>query len=46
MEQSWIVSNGSFSEILVARTPEEDRFSLLSFNGVPHLSDPEMVTGA
>ena len=45
MEQSWMVSNGSFSEFLVSRTAEEDRFSMLSFNATPHL-DPELVTGA
>ena len=45
MEQSWMVSNGSYSEFLVSRTPDEDRFSVLSFNATPHL-DPELVTGA
>ncbi len=45
MEQSWMISNGSFSEFLVSRTAEEDRFSMLSFNATPHL-DPEFVTGA
>ena len=45
MEQSWMVSNGSFSEFLVSRTAEEDRFSMLTFNATPHL-DPEWVTGA
>jgi broad specificity phosphatase PhoE len=45
MEQSWMISNGSFSEFLVSRTAEEDRFSMLSFNATPHL-DPELVTGA
>jgi len=45
MEQSWMVSNGSFSEFLVSRTAEEDRFSMLSFNATPHL-DPDLVTGA
>jgi broad specificity phosphatase PhoE len=45
MEQSWTISNGSFSEFLVSRTAEEDRFSMVSFNATPHL-DPESITGA
>ena len=46
MELSWSVSNGSFSEVLVQRTSDEERFSLLSFNAVPHISDPDLLTGA
>lgn len=34
------VRNSSLSEFLFSG----DRFSLLSFNGLPHLSDPELVT--
>jgi broad specificity phosphatase PhoE len=45
MEQSWMISNGSFSEFMVSRSAHEDRFSMVSFNATPHL-DPELVTGA
>ncbi len=45
MEQSWTISNGSFSEFLVSRTAEEDRFSMVSFNATPHL-DRDHITGA
>jgi len=46
MEQSWMIANGSYTEFLVSNTPDEDRFSLYSFNAVPHLNDPDLLTGA
>ena len=47
MELSWIISNASFSELLAGlTTDEEERFTLLSFNAVPHLTDPDLLTGA
>jgi broad specificity phosphatase PhoE len=46
MELSWIISNGSFSELLASRNDEEERFTLLSLNAIPHLADPDLVTGA
>ena len=46
MELSWIISNASFSELLASRTDEEERFTLLSLNAIPHLADPDLVTGA
>jgi hypothetical protein len=42
MELSWIVANGSFTEFLATA----ERFSLVTFNAIPHLDSPELVTGA
>ncbi len=46
MELSWSISNAAYTELLASRTDEEERFTLLSFNAVPHLGDPELLTGA
>ena len=46
MELSWSISNASYTELLASKTDEEERFTLLSFNAVPHLGDPELLTGA
>jgi broad specificity phosphatase PhoE len=40
LELAWLVRNSACSEFLFSG----DRFSLLSFNAVPHLADPALVT--
>jgi len=40
LELSWLVRNCACSEFLFSG----GRFSLLSFNAVPHLTQPELVT--
>jgi len=40
LELSWRVRNGSLTEFVFTR----DRFTLDSFNGVPHLEDPSLWT--
>lgn len=40
LELSWIVRNAAFSEFLFSR----GRFSLMTFNAVPHLTNPQLLT--
>ena len=40
LELSWVIRNAAYSEFLFSR----GRFSLLSFNAVPHLTDPHLQT--
>lgn len=45
MELAWTIPNASFSELLACRTDEEERFTLLSFNAIPHLEEPDLISG-
>jgi len=40
LKTAWMVRNGSWSEFLFSR----DRFTLSSYNAVPHLTDAEFIT--
>ena len=40
LELSWVVRNAAYNEFLFSR----GRFSQVSFNAVPHLTDPHLVT--
>lgn len=40
LELSWVVRNTAYSEFLFSR----GRFSVMTFNSVPHLTDPQLVT--
>ena len=40
LELSWASKNGSYTEFLFSA----ERFSLSSFNNIPHLSDPALIT--
>ena len=40
LELSWVVRNAAYTEFLFSR----DRFSLVTFNAVPHLADPPLLT--
>jgi len=40
LELSWLVRNAAFSEFLFSR----GRFSLMTFNAVPHLTSPRLLT--
>ena len=40
LELSWVVRNAACSEFLFSR----DRFSLVTFNAVPHLTDSQLLT--
>ena len=40
LELSWVIRNAAFTEFLLLR----NRFSLVTFNAVPHLTDPHLLT--
>lgn len=40
LDLSWVVRNAAYSEFLFSR----GRFSLMTFNAVPHLADPHLLT--
>ena len=40
LELSWVVRNAAYTEFLFSR----GRFSLVTFNAVPHLTDPSLLT--
>jgi hypothetical protein len=40
LETAWLVRNSACSEFLFSG----DRFSLLSFNAVPHITEPALLT--
>jgi len=40
LEMSWVVRNAAYTEFLFSR----GRFSLMTFNAVPHLADPHLLT--
>ncbi len=43
LELSWLVRNASFSQLMFTRGQGGGRVSVLSFNEIPHLDDPELV---
>ena len=40
LELSWVVRNAAYTDFLFSR----GRFSLVTFNAVPHLSSPDLQT--
>ena len=40
LELSWVVRNAAYAEFLFS----SGRFSLMTFNAVPHLTDPHSLT--
>jgi broad specificity phosphatase PhoE len=40
LELSWVVRNAAFNEFLFS----PGRFSLMTFNAVPHLTNPQLLT--